>query len=119
MLTCILEAAAYLYHAARMVDSRLPAWDMMQRFVETRNEKDTFRAGLENCPNPMSMLIKFQGVLDASRHGACLDDHGIPVTRKGVEVFAPIINMRTSFFVRFAMDHYVSIPPAFPQAVPG
>ncbi|EGO55260.1 hypothetical protein NEUTE1DRAFT_147820 [Neurospora tetrasperma FGSC 2508] len=58
--TYVLEAAAYLYHAARAADPTLPVWDNMFKLNETYLDDSIFKSGFLGVKDPVAIIHNYQ-----------------------------------------------------------
>ncbi|KAK3386345.1 hypothetical protein B0T20DRAFT_111254 [Sordaria brevicollis] len=58
--TYVLEAASYLYHAARAADPNLPAWPNMERLNETYLDDSIFKSGFLGIKDPITIIHNYQ-----------------------------------------------------------
>ncbi|KAL0468398.1 hypothetical protein QR685DRAFT_546241 [Neurospora intermedia] len=58
--TYVLEAAAYLYHAARAADPTLPMWDNMLKLNETYLDDSIFKSGFLGVKDPVAIIHNYQ-----------------------------------------------------------
>jgi hypothetical protein len=98
MLSSIVDAAAYLYHAAVAMDPSLPRWEGMIKYVETYVHDSRFRLGLQD-ESPAAIIRNFEGLPSVQREGektvAQID---------GDKAFTAAISIRQSLFNRYAFD---------------
>lgn len=99
MLAPVVEAATYLYHAAKAMDSNLSSWDMMRKYVETYNESSVFRIGLRDGQSAPAILKDFMQVLSTYHNRV----KPLEATDGG-HTFTHAINIRMSLFDRYALE---------------
>ncbi|KAK3305884.1 uncharacterized protein B0T15DRAFT_556398 [Chaetomium strumarium] len=59
-LSGVVDAAAYLYHAALAMDPSLPGWEDMDRYVATYLEDSQFRRGLQAQQGAAAIIRSFE-----------------------------------------------------------
>ncbi|KAM7199166.1 hypothetical protein V8F33_004641 [Rhypophila sp. PSN 637] len=99
-LTSIVEAAGYLYLACRTADNVLPAWEEMDRYIDTYTNQSQFKSTLRSCATPESVIRNFEKVMTA--HQAAVKEWENPNSTEGT--FIPDVRTRRTLYRRYAWE---------------
>jgi len=99
MLSPVVEAAAYLYHAAIAADPDLAGWDMMRKYVDTYNDSSVFRVGLRQGQTAPVIINNFKRVIDTYHNRT----KALNATDGG-KTFTHAVDIRQSLYERYAWD---------------
>lgn len=91
MLSSVVDAAAYLYHAALARDPNLPPWQGMRKYLDTYLDDSQFKVRLLEGQDPVAILRNFES---------------LPVFRPtdAPKTFTQAIRIRQNLYDRFAFE---------------
>ncbi|KAK1773365.1 hypothetical protein QBC45DRAFT_85249 [Copromyces sp. CBS 386.78] len=104
--TYILEAASYLYHAARAADPSLPLWPNMEKLNETYLDDSIFKSGFLGVGDPVTIIHNYQLAI---KPPAGWDGPPDLASRSG---FAQSVKIRRTLYYRYGFaeeDYYYEI----------
>ncbi|GAB1318098.1 hypothetical protein MFIFM68171_08308 [Madurella fahalii] len=99
MLSSVVDAAAYVYHAVLARDPSLPPWEGMMKYVDTYVDDSQFKLGLRQGQDPVTILRNFESLpvtQPTEDRSAGLADAD--------KTFTPAIRMRHILYDRYAFD---------------
>ncbi len=95
LLSSVVDAAAYLYHAALAAQPALPRWEQMAKYVETFLENAPFRVGLR-AGEGAAIIRGFAELASGRREGV-----NVAALLEGESTFVPAVADRQRLY-----DHY-------------
>lgn len=104
--TYVLEAASYLYHAARAADPTLPLWPNMEKLNETYLDDSIFKSGFLGVNDPIKIIHNYQLAI---KPPAGWDGPPDLASRSG---FAQSVKIRRTLYYRYGFaeeDYYYEI----------
>ena len=104
--TYVLEAASYLYHAARAADPSLPVWPNMEKLNETYLDDSIFKSGFLGVQDPVAIIHNYQLAI---KPPAGWDGPPDLASRSG---FAQSVKIRRTLYYRYGFaeeDYYYEI----------
>lgn len=104
--TYVLEAASYLYHAARAADPSLPVWPNMEKLNETYLDDSIFKSGFLGIKDPVTIIHNYQLAIKPPAGWTGPPDLA---SRSG---FAQSVKIRRTLYYRYGFaveDYYYEI----------
>ncbi|KXX75124.1 hypothetical protein MMYC01_208901 [Madurella mycetomatis] len=98
MLSPVVDAAAYVYHAALARDPDLPPWEGVRKYLDTYVDGSQFKLGFREEHDPVAILRNFQSLPVAQHTG----ERGGPADVD--KTFTPAIRIRQVLYDRYAFD---------------
>ncbi|KAK4237026.1 hypothetical protein C8A03DRAFT_35065 [Achaetomium macrosporum] len=103
VLSGVVDAAAYVYHAALAMDPSLPRWKEMDRYVATHTEHSQFKRGLQAQQGPAAIIRNFERLPAIDREKGNVADQ-IVDRIWDAKTFVPEVFVRKGLYYRYAFE---------------